>query len=236
MIHVFDNTFFPTAFTNAFNFCFCVAEKKKQMSDDVIANMKSNTQLMAQQAEQLLYYKKEQLTKQVTERRDARIFELQQQVREARKTEECLRQKNVVDSVAKKNETILADADEYIDLVSPSSSPASAPSKCDRREVDETTPTKRQRTTLQPELVTPDGRVINRIIDDTPLIRLIEKTMEKHKDVDPGTYRPPVCGNVSCAYTKGCLLGQRLALVERLVQLERVLHGKNPSKFNAYYA
>ena len=133
--------------------------------------MKRNAQLMELQAERLLFYKKEQLSKEVVERRDARIFALQRQVREAQlEEEERLRKKKLLDSPPslQKNKELLAAADDYIDLVSPFSSPVSTPCK---REVDDTSPSasKRQRTTaasvLKPKSVTPDGRVINRIID-----------------------------------------------------------------------
>ena len=208
------------------------------MLANLVAKMKRNAQLIEQQAERLLFYKKGQLSREVAERRDARIFALQRQVRDAQlEKEERLRKKELIDSPVQKNKELLAAADDFIDLVSPFSSPASTSYK---REVDETSPSvsKRQRTTaasvLQPKSVTPDGRVINRIIDDTPLQRLIEKTMKQHDDANPAAYPPPVCDGASCEYSTGCLHGQRLALVKRLVQLECVLYGKNPSRFNGY--
>ena len=210
------------------------------MSDELIKKMKWNAQLIEHQAERLLYYKKEQLSQQVAERRDARIFQLQRQVREARETEECLRTKHTLinSSPAKKNAELLTDADDFINLVSPFTSPVSTSCKSDRGVV-ETYPTvsKRQRPTesvLQPKSVTPDGRVINRIIDDTPLQRLIEKTLKKYMRGNPGVYPPPVCDGASCGYSTGCLHGQSLELVKRLCQLECVLYGKNPSKFSDY--
>ena len=123
-------------------------------------------------------------------------------------------------SPVKKNAELLTDADDFINLVSPFTSPVSTSCKSDR-EVVETSPTasKRQRPTesvLQPKSVTPDERVINRIIDDTPLQRLIEKTLKKHTRGNPGVYPPPVCDGASCGYSTGCLHGQRLELVNRL--------------------
>ena len=207
------------------------------MSTNLVAKMKRNAQLIEQQAERLLFYKKGQLSREVAERRDARIFALQRQVRAAQlEKEERLRKKELLDSPAPKNKELLAAADDFIDLVSPFSSPASTSYK---REVDETSPSvsKRQRPTvrvLQPKSITPDGRVIHRIIADTPLLRIIEQVMRKHNDGNTGMYPPPCCDGVSCGYSTGCLHGQRLALVKRLVQLECVLYGKNPSNFNGY--
>ena len=47
------------------------------MSTNLVAKMKRNAQLIEQQAERLLFYKKGQLSREVAERRDARIFALQ---------------------------------------------------------------------------------------------------------------------------------------------------------------
>ena len=192
----------------------------------------------------MLHFKKEQeqLSRQVEERRDARIFKLQKrEVREAREAQERLRVVKsatvTADSPASKvNAKLLAEADDFIDLVASSGSPCCTPCKKDKDNyprVVSPSPTKKKRTPEKSSSpVLPDGRVITRIIFDTPLLRLIEALIKRHNNT--GVYPPPCCDSAKCGYSTGCLHGQRLALAKRLVELEFVLFGKNPGKFGGF--
>ena len=204
---------------------------------DLRSRIERNPELMETQASIALYYKKKQLSQEVQERRDARIFQLQSEVREARAIEDAAREvrakrKSAASSAAAaavRNEEILSEADDFIDLVSPpKNTPVHTPPK-------QPTPPKRQRhSPVHTSHITPNGCVVKRFIPDTPLLRLIEKLLREHNGNNPALYPPPCCDNDRCGYSTGCLHGQRLALAKRLVELECVLFGKNPSALNGY--
>ena len=201
--------------------------------------MECDEDLISMQAERELYYKKQQLIKQVQTRRDKKINELRLEVEKVCQQEKRKRDaRKRVPPIAYRHRTAAAvdTADNPPVATSPSSSSViDLVSSSESDDEGSQSPSKRPRAMKKPNRLPPptppDGTFIpGRIVTDTPLIRLLLRLQQEHHG-DVSVYPPPCCDSNRCGYSTGCLHSQRKRLAKRLIEIECVLYGKHPENY-----